>query len=74
MEEVKWGERKGKQKEASIKADRVLEACHWGRGRATCGSLWTGSWKPQVQSCGGLLTRNIYSCTDSLCKRVGGRA
>lgn len=39
----------------------------WRRGRAACG---VESWKPQVQSCGGLLSRNICSFTDTL--RKGG--
>lgn len=52
--------------EASGKAGKVLEARLLEKG-------WKGSWKPQVQSCGGLLTRNICSCTDTLCKEGWGQ-
>lgn len=70
---VKWTERKGKKRETSIKAGRMLGPGQWRRGRATCGTLWKGSWKSQVQSCGDLFTKNICSCTDTLCKGGWGQ-
>ena len=64
----RWGE------ERSLLGDLLMECPGPGsgrRGRAACG---VGSWKPQVQSCGGLLTRTFCSCTDTLCEGGRGRA